>query len=142
MKAGMREMTSDEIDAMIAAVGQVVESFRDPRNPSLKLVAKNHGQQSYTCELEGLLVIDDVGSLERRCRRVVPGCKLAYESFANGTVRTMLNLPIHVREDLSNNVGGGGPFITNSGIQRPSTDRAMLLLILLIILLAWLWARL
>jgi len=137
----MREMTSEEIDAMLAAISQAIEGFRDARNPALKLVPKNHGEQCYSCHLEGLLVADDLGKIDRTCRRIVPGSKIALESFADGTACITLNLPIHVQD-----VDHGSTTVAynsmTSSIQKPSNDRAMLLLVLLIILLAWLWARL
>jgi hypothetical protein len=142
MKGRFRKLEDQELDALHAAAATAVESLRDDRNSNLTLAPITQGEdgeEAVTVPLQGVNAVDDLGAWTRRLRSAIRGCKLSQETNSNGTARYNLVLPKYV-EDTSPLPGTDSP--AYAGPRKPSSDRAMLLLVLLAILSAMLWGRL
>jgi hypothetical protein len=141
--ASFRKLEGEEIDALYEQAELAVQSFRDTRNSNLKLAPINECEdceEALSCPLYGVNAVDDLGLWTKKLQRAFHGSRLAQETSPNGTMRYTLVLPKFVEVRESANVRSGTSEATQ--LHRPSTDRAMLLVVLLVILVAMLWARL
>lgn len=133
---GYRLLQGEEIDALYDAAREAIESLRDTRNNTLTLGAiTEDGLEAIKCPLEGVNAVDDIGAWTHVLRKNFKGAKLAQQSMPNGTVRYILVLPKYVEDTEA--AGGGGYASAGAGANgliKPSTDRALLLVVILAVL--------
>lgn len=142
---GFRLLEGDEIDTLYNVAKTAVESLRDARNSTLTLGdITDHSAGNIICEVHGLNAVPDIEGWTRRLKKAIrKEVKLSQETTPVGTARWILVLPLWVRDE-----SGKGQQQQQQGskcgnpVQKPSNEKAAMLLVLLVVFVAVLWSKL